>query len=189
MFFIHFYPREYDKYGHVTINVEGNILYSQNIPTAKRDWVILYKRCHLSFNNQIFKQHILVYHHTPNHGSCLQVKTKPNTIMSASPLSHIFTNPASNLSRPLDGWGWTASWGNSARGHWGPSWPADFWAIGCEKLISALSYPDHWLPRCLLACFLFTFSRFSYLKGLHNSTQNLTQDHLRWRYHRWLLDT
>ena len=61
-----------------------------------------------------------------------------------------------------------------------------FGRFSCEKLISALSYPDHCMPRCLLACFFFTFSRFSYLKGLHNSTQNLTQDHLRWRHHRKL---
>ena len=37
-----------------------------------------------------------------------------------------------------------------------------FGRFSCEKLISALSYPDHCMPRCLLACFFFTFCRFSY---------------------------
>ena len=178
MFFILFYPREYDKYGHVTINVEGNILHSQNIPTAKRDWVILYKRCYLCFTNQIFKQHILLFHHTPNHGSCLQVH------------SHIFSKILRQTCQGL----WMveaelrleATVQEATEGQVGQ---LTFGRFSCEKLISALSYPDHWLPRCLLACFFFTFSRFSYLKGLHNSTQNLTQGHLRWRYHRWLLDT
>ena len=108
--------------------------------------------------------------------SCVSSHSK-SWILSASPLSHIFTNPASNLSRPLDGFGWTASRGNSgARGHWGPSRPADFWAIFVWKINKRpfLPWPLHAaVPTCLLLLHI------SYLKGLHNSTKYLTQDHLR----------